>query len=289
MALNSFKRISGCFFTLLFSIFASLAFSQTTQNSSAYFQGNYSNQPIITFKEGFLNRNTYYLDGEKSSPKEVAALINSVQTEDFKFLPFQRKKNLGTGLLLSGLAVNIGSIAYLFTNEITPTNVRPWFLVTFGSGVLQSTGNILIRNSDRRIERSLTDFNAYHYAGGADAFLSMDVSENFFGTEIDIYEGPMLLQKDQVQSRLKSNEEAYTLYEKVIKRQQVSKVTNVANTALGFGIIFVAVGFQRQSSTQSQLLLPLTLTGIGLNVFSSFFERRTRNLTREALYRYNYQ
>jgi hypothetical protein len=289
MGSKSQKIPFNCFLTLVLSIITSLAFSQTTQNPKTYFPGSFSEQPVITFKEGFFNKTTYYLDGEKSSPKEVAALMNSVQTEDFRFLPHQRKKNLGTGILLSGLAVNLGSIAYLFTNEITPTNVRPWFLVTLGSGVLQSTGNILIRNSDRKIERSVTDFNAYHYAGGADAFLSMDVSQNFFGSKIDIYEGPMLLQNDQVQSRLRSNEEAYTLYEKVIKRQQVSKVTNVANTALGFGLLFVAIGFERQSSTQNQLLLPMTFTGIGLNVFSSIFEHRTRNLTREALYRYNYK
>jgi len=277
------------FLIIAFSSIASLAFSQTTQSAHTYFPGSYSEQPVITFKEGFLNKTTYYLDGEKSSPKDVAALLNSVETEDFRFLPSQRIKNLGTGVMLTGLAVNLGSVAYLFTNEITPATIRPWFLVTLGSGVLQATGNIITRNSERKIERTLTDFNAYHYSKGPGAYLSMDVSESFIGAKIDIYEGPMLLQKDQVMARMKSNEEAYRLFDQVFQREKVSTVTNVANTALGFGIMFVAIGFERQSSTQNQLLLPMTFTGIGLNVFSSFFDRRTRNLTREALHRYNYQ
>jgi hypothetical protein len=289
MGSKSLHLIFCSCFTLALSIFPTLAFSQTTQSSHTYFPGSYSQQPVITFKEGFLNKTTYYLDGEKSSPKEVTKLLNSVQTEDFKFTPYQRSKNLGTGLMLTGLAVNVGSVAYLFTNEITPATIRPWYLVTLGSGILQATGNIIIRNSERRIERSLSDFNAYHYSKGPSAYLTMDVSQGFSGTKIDIYEGPMLLQNTQVLSRLKSNEEAYRLFEQVIKRQKVSAVTNVANSALGFGIMFVAIGFERQSSTQSQILLPMTLTGIGLNVFSSFFDRRTRNLTREALHRYNYQ
>ena len=289
MGSKSLHLIFCSCFTLALSIFPTLAFSQTTPSSHAYFSGSYSQQPVITFKEGFFNKTTYYLDGEKSSPKEVANLLNSVQTEDFRFTPYQRKKNLGIGLKLTGLTVNLGSVAYLFTNEITPATVRPWYLVTLGSSILQATGNIIIRNSERKIERTLTDFNAYYYSKGPGAYLSLNVSENFFGSKIDIYEGTMLLQNAQVLSRLKSNEEAHRMFEQVIKRQKVSTITNVANSALGFGIMFVAIGFERQSSTQSQILLPMTFTGIGINVFSSFFDRRTRNLTREALHRYNYQ
>lgn len=167
---------------LLFPIsFASISLAQNTQESRTYFPGNYSTQPIITFKEGFLNQTTYYLDGQKSNPAEVAALLNSVQSEEFRFSAYQRKKNWGTAMNLTGLAVSIGSVAYLFTNEITPANVRPWFWVTFGGGVVQGTGSILIRDADRRIRRSINDFNAYHYSGGADAFLSMDIMDGFLG------------------------------------------------------------------------------------------------------------
>jgi len=274
------------FFTLALSFFSSVAFPQTPQ---PYFPGSYSQQPVITFKEGFLNKTTYYLDGEEASSKQVGLLLNSVQTDGFRFLPNQRKKNLGSGLMLTGLAINLGSIGYLFSNEITQATIRPWFLVTFGSGFLQVAGNSMSRNSERKIERTLTNFNAYHYSKGPGAYLSMELSESFIGSKIEIYEGPMLLKNDQVLARLKSNEEAYRMFEQVTKRQKVSTATNVMNSALGLGIMVVVLGFDRQSTPQNQILLPMTFTGIGLNVFSSFFERRTRNLTREALHRYNYQ
>ena len=275
---------------LLFSIsFASITFSQTTQESRSYFPGSYSTQPVITFKEGFLNQTIYYLDGQKSSPAEVAALLNSVQNEEFRFSAYQKKKNWGTTINLAGLAVNIGSAAYLFTNEITPANVRPWFWVTFGGGVVQGTGSILIRDADRRIRRSINDFNAYHYSGGVNAFLSIDVMDSFFGPKINIYEGPMVLEKDQVLARFQSNPEALQLYKQVLKREKVSTVANVVNSALGIGVFFLAVGFESQSSSQNDLLIPLTFTGVGLNIFSRFYERKTRNLTRDVLYKYNYQ
>lgn len=275
-------------FYLLFSI-SPYSLAQTTQNYHSLFPRNYSKQPIITFKEGLFNKTTYYLDGEKSTPKEVGVLLNSIQNEDFEFLPLHRKKIGGTGILLTGLAVNLGSIAYLFTNEITPAIVRPWYLATLGSGILQFTGKNLIRNADRRIQLTLNDFNAYHFSGGTNAYLSIDVSDRFLGPQIDFYEGPMLLQKHQVFSRFKTNDEAFQLFERVLKRQKVSTVTNIVNSALGIGVMFVAVGFERQFSSQNKLLIPMTLTGIGLNIFSNNYERRTRNLTREALYLYNYK
>ncbi|GMQ28680.1 hypothetical protein [Algoriphagus confluentis] len=277
--------------TLLLFFLASMnmAFSQTTPKSLSYFPERYSQQPIITFKEGFFNKTTYFLDGEKSSPKEVAALLNSVKNEDFKFLSYQRKKNLGMGIRVSGIAVTIGSIAYLFTNDITPANVRPWFWASFGGGVLQSTGNILVADSERRIQRTINDFNAYYYSGGTEVFLSMDESAGFFGSKIDIYEGPMKLDKSQVLSRMQNMPEVRELYNKIIKRQKVSTAAQVANTAVQFGILFLALGPEPQSSTLNTTLIPLTMTGIGLNLFSGFYERKTRNLTRTALFQYNYQ
>jgi hypothetical protein len=116
----------------------------------------------------------------------------------------------------------------------------------------------------------------------------MDIRNNFLGPKIDIYEGPMLLQNQQVQARLRSNGEAYRMFEQVLRRQKVSTATNVVNSALGIGILFLAVGHESQSSSRNEVLLPLAFTGVGINVFSSFFERRTRNLTREALNRYNH-
>ncbi|WP_026951874.1 hypothetical protein [Algoriphagus mannitolivorans] len=283
---NKFLRV---ILILFFLAPMNVAFPQSTPNSHSYFSGSYSQQPIISFKEGFFNKTTYYLDGEKSSPKQVAALLNSVQNEDFKFDGYQRKKNWGTGVRVSGLAVSIGSIAYLFTNEITPANVRPWFWASFGGGVLQSTGNILIGDSERRIQRTINDFNAYHFSGGEEVFLSMDESAGFFGSKIEIYEGPMKLDKSQVMSRMQSKPEVRELYDKILNRQKVGTATQVANTALQIGIIFFALGPEPQSSALNKTLIPLTMTGIGLNLFSGFYERKTRNLTREALLLYNYQ
>jgi len=275
---------------LLFYLFcASISLqAQTNQDSRSYFPGNYSQQPIVTFKEGFLNQTTYYLDGEKSNAKEVGKLLNSIQNEDFEFLAYQRKKGLGTAINLTGFAVNLGSIAYLLTTEITPTNVRPWYFVTLGGGILQATGSILIQHSEKRIRGSIDDFNAYHYSGGVNSYLRMDLRDGFLAPKIDIYEGPMLLQKDQVLSRLQENEQSYQLYEQVLKRQKVSTVAHIVNSALGIGILFVVLGYEQQSSSQNDLLIPMTLSGIGLNIFSRNYDRKTRNLTREVLHGYNY-
>lgn len=228
------------------------------------------------------------MDGEKSGPQEVALLLESGLDGRSNFTSYQRKKIMGTAMNFTGLAVNLGSFAYLFTHEITPNSVRPWYLVTLAGGLLQGSGDILLTDAKRRIGRTIDDYNELHYSQGAGSFLGMDVSFNFLGASIDIYEGPMLLKNEQALSLMSSNQEAHRLFEKVTKRQQVSKGANIANMVLEASILFVALGFERQSSSQNQILLPLTFTGIGLNLFSNFYERRTRNLAREALYLYNF-
>jgi hypothetical protein len=117
----------------------------------------------------------------------------------------------------------------------------------------------------------------------------MDVEDGFLASKIQIYDGLMLIQKDQVLFRLQANEQSYLVYEQVLKRQKVSTVTHIANAALGIGVMFVAIGYEQQSSSPNDLLIPLTLTGIGLGIFSKNYDRRTRNLTREVLNGYNYQ
>jgi len=117
----------------------------------------------------------------------------------------------------------------------------------------------------------------------------MDANEGFLAPKVEIYEGLILLQKDQVLSRLQANEQSYQLYEQVLKRKKVSTVTHILNFALGIGVMFVAIDYEQQSSSQNDLLIPMTLTGVGLGIFSKNYDRKTRNLTRQVLNGYNYQ
>lgn len=284
---KKFAYLKSLLLVSLFFIYFPL-FAQSDKNAVTYYPSNYSQQPIVTFHEGFLNRRTYFLDGIKSQPKDVTALLKSIQNEDFDIHSLQQKKTWGTAIRLTGLGVGIGTFAYLFTNEITPSNIRPLIWFSMGSIILQVTGNSLVENSQTRITKAIDDFNAYHFVGSSSKFLKMDVRNQFLGPKIDIYEGTKLLQTDQVSLILKSNEKAFEAISMIQKRQKVSKVAHVVDQGLSIGILFLALGYQKQSSTQSDLLFPLILTGTGLRIFSSNYDRRTRNLARMALNEYNY-
>lgn len=263
-------------------------FAQNQQNATTYYPEKYSQQPIITFREGFLNKRTYFLDSIKSSPKVVKETLKSIQHEDFDIHSLQRKKDWGTGISLTGLGTGIATFTYFLTNEITPTNIKPLVWGTLGSEILLIAGNALKSDSQKRITKTIDDFNAYHYFGNSSKFLRLDIKYQFLGQKIDIYEGTKLLQRDQISSLLQSNEKAIETYSIIQKRQKVSKVSHVVNQGLGIGILFLMLGYQNQSSTQNDLIFPLIITGTGLSIFSNNYDRKTRNLARTAIHRYNY-
>ncbi|WP_051069645.1 hypothetical protein [Mariniradius saccharolyticus] len=278
------------------AIFASTAFflpnsSLLAQDRNAeYFSENkYADYPIITFRENLFNQPVYYVNGVKANAGEVRAYLEIQPGDAQDFAADNSKRVGGAALRYVGLAVTTGSLVYLFTNQLQPNNFSTFFWVSFGGGIVGSIGASMEANAKRRIAGTI---DKYNYIISRDQlqghYLTMDVRDNLLGEKIDIYDGPNLLNKAQIRSLMENRPDMYADYLKALRKQNLSFALDIGSLALDLVFVAYFISPQLQSSTPNDILIPLVFTNLGLGIISGQVRRSARNLTRSALYRYNF-
>ena len=279
------RKILSVVFLCFFSI---VLHGQDT--SFEYFsESKYKDYPLITFKENFFNQPVYFIDGVKSKPKEVRAFMEIMPGDANEFGNNNTKLTTGYALRYASLVISVGSLAFILTNELTPQNFRPWFFTSMSGMVLGMVGTPMISNAKRRNSRLIENYN-YLVAKESitGPYLRMDVRFNFIGEKIDIYDGPNLLDKARIRTLMEGRPDMYADYQKALNKQRISFAMDLTGMALNLLTLTYIVSPQFQSSTPSNLLIPLVFTNLGLGIASGQIQRRARNLTRHALDRYNF-
>jgi hypothetical protein len=277
-------------------IFASTAFflpssSLLAQDRNAeYFSENkYADYPIITFRENLFNQPVYYVNGVKANAGEVRAYLEIQPGDAQDFAVDNTKRMAGAALRYTGLAMTTGSLIYLFTNDLQPSNFNTFFLVSFGGGIVRGIGASMEANAKRRIAGTIDKYNFIISRDELQGhYLTMDVRDNLLGEKIDIYDGPNLLNKAQIRSLMENRPDMYADYLKALRKQKMSFALDLGSLALDLVFIAYFISPQLLSSTPNDILIPLTFTNIGLGIISGQVRRSARNLTRSALYRYNF-
>lgn len=278
------------------AIFASTAFflpssSLLAQDRNAeYFSENkYADYPIITFRENLLNQPVYYINGVKANTGEVRAYLEIQPGDAQDFAVDNTKRMAGAALRYTGLAMTTGSLIYLLTNDLQPSNFNTFFLVSFGGGIVGSIGASMEVNAKRRIAGTIDKYNFIISRDKLQGhYLTMDVRANLLGEKIDIYDGPNLLGKAQIRTLMENRPDMYADYLKALRKQKMSFALDLGSLALDLVFIAYFISPQLLSSTPNDILIPLTFTNIGLGIISGQVRRSARNLTRSALYRYNF-
>jgi len=263
---------------------------QAQDKWSPFFQENkYADYPFITFRENFLNLPVYYINGEKANPKEVRAYLEIMPGDAQDFTSNIAKLRVGYVLSMTTLAVNLGSLAYLYTNELRQQDFTTFFLVTFGSMVLGSVGGGMESNARMHLSDILETYNfVIDRERFGSHYLKMKIEGNLIGRKINIYDGPNLLNNAQIRTLMESRPDMYANYEKAMRKQTFSNILDL--TGLGLNLVFTwyFISPQFQSSTPNDILLPLVFVNGGLHIISGQVRRSARNLTRTALDRYNF-
>ncbi|WP_373492601.1 hypothetical protein [Aquiflexum sp.] len=281
-------KIGAIFGIIILGLFSAELNAQNT--SFDYFSDQrYAGYPLITFKENFFNQPVYFIDGVKSKPKEVRAFMEIMPGDAYEFGNNNTKLTTGYALHYSSLAIGIGSLGFLLTSELTPQNFRPWFFTSMSGMVLGMVGSPMISNSKRRNSRLIENYN---YLIGRESisgpYLRMDVRFNFIGEKIDIYDGPNLLDKARIRTLIDEKPDMYADYQKALNKQKVVLGLDLTGLVVNLLTLTYIVTPQSQPSTQTNLLIPLVFTGLGLGIASNQFRRSARNLTRQALDMYNF-
>jgi hypothetical protein len=144
-------------------------------------------------------------------------------------------------------------------------------------------------NAKRRIAGTIDKYNFIISRDQLQGhYLTMDVRDNLLGEKIDIYDGPNLLNKAQITTLMESRPDMYADYMKALRKQKMSFALDIGSLALDLVFIAYFISPQLQSSTPNDILIPLVFTNLGLGIISGQVRRSARNLTRSALYSYNF-
>lgn len=286
-----YSTVLGCIVVLAAMAFflPSLSLRAQDRNTEYFSENKYADYPIITFRENLFNQTVYYVNGVKSTTKEVRAYLEIQPGDAQDFAADNTKRMAGVALRYTGLAMTTGSLIYLFTNDLQPSNFNTFFLVSFGGGIVGSIGASMEANAKRRIAGTI---DKYNFIISRDQllghYLTMDVRANLLGEKIDIYDGPNLLGKAQIRTLMENRSDMYADYLKALRKQNLSFALDLGSLALDLVFIAYFISPQLQSSTPNDILIPLVFTNLGLGIISGQVRRSARNLTRSALYSYNF-
>jgi hypothetical protein len=281
------RKILSVLFLCFFSIV-----SHGQDTSFEYFsESKYKDYPIISLRENFFGNPVYFIEGSKAGSKEVRAYMEVMPGDANLFAQTHTKTISGTFLGIGGQALVLGALGYFYNNRsgLNSDIVRNWFFMTIGGGITSGIGRQMNRQGVRKINGLIENHN---YLVNQDqlgsVYLKMDFRQNFFGEKIDIYDGPNLLDKARIRTLMEEKPEVYADYRKALNQQKISFGLDMTSLAVDIVVIAYIISPQFQSSTPSNLLIPLIFTNIGLSIASSQYRRSARNLTRHALDRYNF-
>jgi hypothetical protein len=287
----SFKKLIGEISLFLFFCFFGINLKAQDTRFEYFSDQKYADYPLITFKENFFNQPVYYIDGAKSSANEVRAFMEIMPGDANDFAQTHTKSTTGTLLKIGGQAVVLGALGYAYNNRNMLNNdiVRNWFFLTIGGGVISGIGRSMNRHGVRKINNLIENHN-YLISGDqiGSVYLKMDFRQNFLGEKIDIYDGPNLLDKARIRTLMQDNQGIYEEYQKALNKQKISFGLDITGLLVDIVLISYVISPRFQSSAPSNLLIPLVIVDLGINILSSQFRRSARNLTRHALHRYNF-
>ncbi|WP_304516742.1 hypothetical protein [Cecembia rubra] len=279
-------------FVLTFLFFVFFQPGQVFSQASNFFSENkYADYPIISLKENFLGNPIYFIEGKKIKASEVKAYMEIMPGDANDFMKNNTKAMTGSGLSLGGQLIVWGALGYAFANRDNLNNqiVRNWIIATTIGGIGAGVGRPMNRDGVRRINTLL---NKHNYLIRQDditkPYLTMDFRNNYLGEKIDIYDGPNLLNKSRLNQYMLEFPEFAEYMRKSQRNQNWSSalgIVGLASTAVFVGYILTP---QIQSSTPSNILLPLTMANIGLSISGGVIRRAARNQTRQALMKFNF-
>lgn len=279
---------TGLVFLYFSFFFTGLAHGQ----NNIYFSDNkYAEYPIITLQENFWGNPVYSINGEKIKASEVRAYMEIMPGDASQFMDNHRKAITGTGLNLAGTGLIIGAFGYAFDNRNNLNNqiVRNWFIPTVIGGVVGGIGGAMNRNGVYKINGLIENHNyLIRQEEISGPYLKMRVASNFIGEKLEIYEGPSLLTKQEVNQYFKGDPELFAAIKKIQRSQNLSLGLDIMSFATSLVLIYYVISPQFQSSTPSNFIIPLTLFDVGLTISSSMIRRNNRNKTRLILQQFNF-
>lgn len=276
---------------ILFGLVWQSSFCQSSNGPSYFSQNKYDDYPLVTLRENFWGNPVYLIEGEKVKAQEVRAYMEIMPGDANDFSQTHTKAITGTGISLAGQAVVLGAFGYVYDNRNRLNNqiFLNWFIASTAGGIGAGVGRSMNRQAVRKVNTLLENHNyLIRQDELSKPYLKMDFRNNFIGEKIDIYDGPNLLSKNRINQYKEEFPEFAEYFRKSQRNQNVSFALDILDLASTFVFVGYILSPQIQSSTPSNLLLPLTIVSFGTSISGGIFRRAARNQTRMALMKFNF-
>lgn len=278
--------------SILFSFFLMKISSVFPQSKSYYDEGKYINYPIITFKENFWGNPIYLTEEKKIKAFQVREYMEIMSGNANDFSQTHTKAKTGTILNFTSSLVGLGALAYIGNNFGNLNNevIRNFLIVSTLSTITSGIGFQMNRTGIRKLNILIENHN---YLIRQDEikgqYLRSDFRNTFFGERIDLYDGPTLMSKEQINDLKIAYPDFQYKFKKAEKAQNLSLALDVVNFASQILFTTYIISPRFQSSTPSNFLIPLTITSFSLSISSPIIRRNARNKTRLALQEFNFE
>lgn len=278
--------------SILFT-FSILKVTSVFSQSNSYFdEGKYVNYPIITFKENFWGNPRYLIEDKKIKASQVREYMEIMPGDANDFAQTHSKTKTGKALQLTSSLVQLGSVAYIGNNIGNLNNevIRNFLIVSTLSRITSGVGTQMNRTGIRKLNILIENHNyLIRQEQLSGRYLRSDFRNNFFGQRIDLYEGPNLLSKEQVNDLKLENPDFQYTFKKAENAQKLSLALDAVSLATQILFVTYIISPRFQSSTPSNFLVPLAITSFGLSISSPMIRRSARNKTRLALQDFNFK
>ncbi len=279
-------------FPLLITFFLMPIELYAQETGISYFsEKRFPEHPLITLKENFLGNPVYFIEGEKVKASEVRAYMEIMPGDAKDFAQTHTKALTGTGISLGGQLVILGALGYAYDNRNRLNNqiVRNWFIITTGGSLVGGAGKIMNRQSVRKINSLLENHNyLIRQDELSGPYLKIDFRQNILGEKIDIYDGPNLLGKKDINRYREDYPEFVEYFQKAQRNQNWSFALDILNLASSLVFVAYIASPHLQSYTPSNFIVPLTVVNAGISISSGLVRRAARNQTRIALMKFNF-
>lgn len=278
--------------SILFSFFLMKISSVFPQSKSYYDEGKYINYPIITFKENFWGNPIYLTEEKKIKAFQVREYMEIMPGNANDFSQTHTKAKTGTILNFTSSLVGLGALAYIGNNFGNLNNevIRNFLIVSTLSTITSGIGFHMNRTGIRKLNILIENHN---YLIRQDEikgqYLRSDFRNTFFGERIDLYDGPTLMSKEQINDLKIAYPDFQYKFKKAEKAQNLSLALDIVNFASQILFTTYIISPRFQSSTPSNFLIPLTITSFSLSISSPIIRRSARNKTRLALQEFNFE
>lgn len=278
--------------SIIFSFFLMKISSVFPQSKSYYDEGKYINYPIITFKENFWGNPIYLTEEKKIKAFEVREYMEIMPGNANDFSQTHTKAKTGTILNFTSSLVGLGALAYIGNNFGNLNNevIRNFLIVSTLSTITSGIGFHMNRTGIRKLNILIENHN---YLIRQDEikgqYLRSDFRNTFFGERIDLYDGPTLMSKEQINDLKIAYPDFQYKFKKAEKAQNLSLALDIVNFASQILFTTYIISPRFQSSTPSNFLIPLTITSFSLSISSPIIRRSARNKTRLALQEFNFE